>query len=289
MLPNLIIIGARKCGTTSLHHYLDQHPEIEMSSPKELNFFNNGEWRHRADWYRDRFSDDAPVRGEGTPGYSTYPLMPGVPERIHALIPEAKLIYLVGDPLERVVAQWVQWFSAEVDLAPESINARMAGQPLAEVLRDYESARNPYVCPSRYGTQLEQYLRFFPLDRILVLDQEDLRDRRSAAMREAFLFLGVDPSFTSEAFAAELNRGATKARPLAPYSRVRRRALALGAERVPRAIRAPFGRSLRRVFSRKVTRPSIDARILPGLSALLRDEVDHLRELTGKPFPNWSL
>ncbi|HET9119805.1 MAG TPA: hypothetical protein VFN72_04675, partial [Solirubrobacterales bacterium] len=91
-LPNLIIIGGLKCGTTSIHHYLGLHPEINMSKPKELNFFvEELNWDLGLDWYEGRFDSRFPVRGESSPHYTNMPYFEGVPERIHRHVPEAKL------------------------------------------------------------------------------------------------------------------------------------------------------------------------------------------------------
>jgi hypothetical protein len=108
-LPSLIVIGAQKCGTSSLHAYLDAHPEIAMSTPKELDFFGGpgfANWERGVDWYRAQFDPEAPVRGESSPSYTAYPFVVGTPERIHALVPGAKLIYMVRDPIERLLSQW---------------------------------------------------------------------------------------------------------------------------------------------------------------------------------------
>src|SRR5205823_11980303 len=94
-LPNLLIIGAAKAGTTSLHRYLDLHPSIFMSRSKELQLFNQDDWRERRDWYRAQFPTAAPVRGESSGAYTMHPVLPCVPERIKATIPDARLIYLV--------------------------------------------------------------------------------------------------------------------------------------------------------------------------------------------------
>ena len=106
-LPNLIIIGGLKCGTTSIHHYLGLHPEIHMSKPKELNFFvEELNWDLGLDWYRGRFDDRFAVRGESSPHYTNLPYFEGVPERIHEHIPDAKLIYMVRDPISRILSHW---------------------------------------------------------------------------------------------------------------------------------------------------------------------------------------
>src|SRR4051794_37024426 len=83
MLPNLLIIGAAKAGTTSLHAYLDQHPDIGMSKPKELFYFSYEDWRERRAWYERFFRDDTPVRGESCPQYAMHPAFPDVSRRVH--------------------------------------------------------------------------------------------------------------------------------------------------------------------------------------------------------------
>jgi Sulfotransferase domain len=190
VLPNLLVIGAPKCGTTSLHRYLDAHPEIAMSAEKELNFFvpelNGG---RGLDWYERQFDASAPVRGESSPAYASHPFYAGVPQRIHAVIPDVRLVYLVRDPIERIVSHYrliepdPRLHSLEEAIADPFHGPRMLGV-------------------SRYAAQLEQYLRFFPSEQILVVDADRLRDRRGETLAQVFRFLGVDPHFRS----AELDR-----------------------------------------------------------------------------------
>ena len=93
MLPNLVVIGAERCGTSSLHRYLGSHPQVFMSRKKELNFFvAEREWRRGRRWYERQFPTDAPVRGESSPAYTAYPVFSGVPARLAALVPDAKLL-----------------------------------------------------------------------------------------------------------------------------------------------------------------------------------------------------
>ncbi len=76
-LPNLIIVGGLKCGTTSIHHYLGLHPEVQMSKPKELNFFvEELNWDLGLDWYASRFDGRSAVRGESSPTTRTCPASP---------------------------------------------------------------------------------------------------------------------------------------------------------------------------------------------------------------------
>src|SRR5688500_19574724 len=90
-LPNLIVIGGLKCGTTSLHHYLNLHPEVAMSRPKELNFFvAELNWPLGAEWYGRHFERAAAVRGETSPHYTDRPRLEGVAERMRDLVPHAR-------------------------------------------------------------------------------------------------------------------------------------------------------------------------------------------------------
>src|SRR5215218_3255372 len=96
-LPNLLVIGAQKCGTSSLHRYLGAHPEVGMSRDKELDFLGGPgfpNWERGVDWYRAQFDADKSVRGESSPSYTAHPFVTGTAERAHALVPGAKLIYL---------------------------------------------------------------------------------------------------------------------------------------------------------------------------------------------------
>ena len=80
-LPNLVVIGATKCGTTSLHEYLALHPETAMSQTKELMLFTREDWRERTAWYESQF-DSARIRGESSPTYTMFPYLPSTAERI---------------------------------------------------------------------------------------------------------------------------------------------------------------------------------------------------------------
>ena len=111
-LPTFFVIGAPKAGTTSLHTYLDAHPQIQMSAVKEPRFYagpDNGiayPPDHVADpaAYEALFDPAFPVRGESSTDYATHPRRTGVPERIKAAVPEARFVYMVRDPIARTVS-----------------------------------------------------------------------------------------------------------------------------------------------------------------------------------------
>jgi hypothetical protein len=274
MLPNLLIVGAGKCGTSSLHHYLGQHPEVSMSRPKETNFFVRDNRTELLDWYASCCDPAARVRGEASPSYTLYPVFTDVAARVHSLIPEAKLIYLVRDPLTRVVAQYVEMRAIDFDR-----------RPFEKAVGEREESRNFYVAGSRYATQVEQYLRFFAQERILVLDQEQMRSDRAATLRKVFEFLGVDPSYRSPSFDEELNTRGQKVHTRALARWLRRPAAARFVGKVPPAVRA----QLKRPLVTEIEQPQLEGELRDRLSAELAPEVERLRALTGLRFPSWSL
>lgn len=189
-LPNLIVIGAMKCGTTALHRYLSLHPEVFMSEPKELNFFfgperpdgtaswHAGNWHRGVEWYSARFRP-APVRGESSPGY-TSPSFPEAAERMARVVPETRLVYAVRDPIERAVSQYLHHRADGTEhRSPE------------EALPDPQSQ---YLARSRFYERLIPYLARFPRERILIVTQEELLTDRRATLRKLYRFVGVDDS-----------------------------------------------------------------------------------------------
>lgn len=274
MLPNLLIIGAPKAGTTSLHEYLALHPEIFMSTPKELKFFTAEDWRSRVGSYGSRF-EDAPIRGESSPNYSLYPSAPDVAERASELIPQARVIYLVREPIARTVAHYL-----------EAAALRFEDRSIEEALADDRDPANPYICGSSYGSQIERFYRHFDADRVLVLDQMDLLERREATLRGVFEFLEVDPDFSTPRFEWVHNLRAEKGQ----YNRLghwllRRDWLTRRRTEIRR------GRLLLPPLHRLLYR-RIDTELLPATRARLvakfTPEVERLRRLTGSAFPYWS-
>jgi hypothetical protein len=201
-----------------------------------------------------------------------------VPDRIHELVPEASLIYLVRDPLERILAHYVHEVS--------SLGER---RPLPEALGDLGDPLNPYLIGSSYASQVERYIETFPADRLLVVDSHELRRHRAAALREVFAFLGADPSFTSPGFDQELNVGSDKRAHSRRYARLRDSRLGDMWRRLPAAAREPVSALARRATAPAVERPALDAALRERLAARLRPEAERLRALTGQRFESWSV
>jgi hypothetical protein len=278
MLPNLVIVGGMKCGTTSLHKYLAAHPEVFMSEEKELGFFTSWSMRDRGlSWYEKQFPVAASVRGESSPIYTAWPHVLGVPEAIAATLPEVKLIYLVRDPIERIVSHYLHRFGRGEE-----------SRELAEVAADPEFEDSRYVAESRYAMQLERYFAVFDREDILVIQQEALEHQRAETLRTVFRFLRVDEDFTSPFFHRRYNVARDERRSRRMTQRARS---VVGAERfdavaarVPRVVRRGLDRSL----WRKIEPPALPASAHERLVRLLAPDTARLVELVGIEPVGWS-
>jgi hypothetical protein len=275
-LPNLLIIGGLKCGTTSLHHYLNLHPEVEMSRPKELNFFvAELNWPLGADWYGTHFDPDAGVRGESSPHYTNLPRFSGVAERIRSVLGEPRMIYVVRNPIDRMLSHYIH-----------NVGGGYEDRKLTEAFADPQSS---YVARSRYAYQLEPYLAAFGPDRIEVVSREELKSERPATMRRVFGFLEIDPNFTSEQFEREWETGTAKS-----GSRFRimdqavrlpgLRALDRNFDRLPESLRWLVERIVHDPRAGEVEKPELPSELRDWLRDLFREDVKRLEELTGRRF-----
>lgn len=184
--PNLFIIGAAKSGTTSLHHALNQHPDLFMSGLKEPAFFVP-ELKYNPkdpDWYLELFAggETARYRGESTTHYTKRPLFPGVPQRVHAFAPDARLIYLMRDPIERAISHY--WHNTR-SIRKEFKETR----PMLRALREDDL----YRAYGDYAMQLRPWVEYFGREALLTLVYEELVADPGAVLSEVFDWLEVAP------------------------------------------------------------------------------------------------
>jgi hypothetical protein len=276
VLPNLVVIGGLKCGTTSLHHYLDLHPAVEMSRPKELNFFvAELNWSLDSDWYASHFRGGGAIRGESSPHYTNRPRFEGVAERMRSTLADARLIYMVRNPIDRMLSHYLHNLGGGYD-----------DRTLAEAFADPQSA---YVNRSRYFFQLEPYLEAFGEERIEIVGREELKRDRRATMRRVFEFLGVDPSFDSEQFDREWETGTAKG---GGRFRLMDRAVRLPGlrtldrnfDRLPESLRWLVERVVHDPDAGEAPKPEVPPALRAELAGLYRDDVAHLERVAGRQF-----
>jgi hypothetical protein len=275
-LPNLVVIGGLKCGTTSLHHYLNLHPEIGMSRPKELNFFvEELNWPLGPDWYAGHFSSRRPVRGESSPHYTNEPRFSGVAERMREVVPETRIVYVVRDPIDRLLSHYLH-----------NVGGGYERRPLEEALDDPESA---YVDRGLYARQLDPYRERFPRERIEIVTREELKREREATMRRLFAFLGVRDDFSSPEFSREWETGSGKrSGRFRLMDRAVRlpglRALDRNFDRLPESLRWLVERVIHDPASGAAPKPDVPPALRDRLAERFRPDVARLEEIAGRRF-----
>jgi len=274
-LPTFILIGAMKCGTTSLHHYLGAHPQICVSDPKEPDFFLRRNEKDLA-WYRQCFQEPAQAYGEASTNYTKYPAFQGVPGRMHRVLPDLKILYLVRDPIERAVSHYA--------------HNRVAGresQSVDEAFRPVEDSH--YLQTSRYHFQLSQYLEHYPEEDVLVIESERLRADRLEVLQEIFAFLGVARNVEASAFEEEYHTTSGKLKPgvstFLQETQFGRFLTSVGKALLPDVL---LERGLE-AFRTDIERPTLSESTRERMRAYLQPDVAQLRRLTGKDFASWSL
>lgn len=186
MLPTFLIAGAAKAGTTSLYHYMREHPDIYMPALKELHYFTRNYERGRQ-WYERHFAGwrGESAIGEASPSYIS---VPEAPERIAALVPSARLIFILRDPVERAYSHY--WFYI-------SRGAQDARESFTEAIRTPRGYRC-YVERGFYAEQLARFLPYFRREDMLILITEDLKADAAAMVARCYEFVGVRSDFRTD-------------------------------------------------------------------------------------------
>ncbi|MBK1634221.1 sulfotransferase family protein [Rhodovulum adriaticum] len=276
--PNLFVVGAMKAGTTALHGYLDLHPEIFMCDPKEPGFFARAD-RSEAELaaYLALFAagTEARYRGESSTQYTKAPGIAGVPDRLVRFAPGARILYMVREPVARIVSQYL-------------FNMRIHGEdrPICQAVR--EDPRYRQI--GDYHAQIAPYLARFGRNNLRILSAERLSADRQATMNEVFGWLGLDPVPVTR----ELRKN-TAADGLRRYGRLTALLLRPELEPARRAIKRVGAEDLaRRAWTRfNPPRPSpVTDTEIAELRALLAQDIATqqaaLAPLMGAHPPDWS-
>jgi Sulfotransferase domain len=200
-----------RCGTGSVHRALGRHPDVHASGRKEVRFFNLRFAKGEA-WYRRHFPTEREARahldafgrplliGESTPDYLFHPC---APPRMKEMLPDARLIVLVRDPVARAVSHYhlarrKRWEELSLEHALDREPERLAGveeRLLADPgYRSFAHRRQSYVARGRYAEQLERWLEHFPAEQILVCKSEELFAEPDRMFDQICRFIGADPT-----------------------------------------------------------------------------------------------
>ena len=190
-LPGLLLLGAPKCGTTTLAAWWDQHPQGFTAPEKEVGFFTV-EWDRGLDWYRSRFADAQPgqVTCDASPGY-----LYDVPalDRIAATLPDARLAVILREPVARVWSHWC--YMVALGLEPRGFE-RVLDEEIADPANTPPGFPIGYLRGSRYLAALRTVWQRFDRDQLLVLFTDDLRADPEGTFARLCRHGGIEPGPT---------------------------------------------------------------------------------------------
>ncbi|RRO24655.1 sulfotransferase domain-containing protein [Flavobacteriaceae bacterium 14752] len=273
--PNLLVIGAMKCASTSLHNYLDLHPKIQMSEPKELEFFSSEEnFSKGLEWYSQFFDLQYPLRGESSTNYTKRHRFKNVPERINETLgSNVKLIYIVRDPIERFQSHFTD--SKTYGHTPSNCDINITVENL--------SFDDHILQTSKYYYQVKEYLQIFDKKEVYFLKSEDLKHDPQSTLNKVFKFLEVD---LIEIIKIESNLSKTKSYPSSGYAQfINIRSIKSLKKLLPNSLISDLKNSiLIKKISRKKIDPSIDtlsSQSREKLRNLLREDLKLFKDETG--------
>jgi Sulfotransferase domain len=202
-LPTYVIIGAQKAGTTSLQHHLTLHPDV-FSRDHEIHFLDRY-YERGASWYRSWFplrstlsrhetrTGRRAATGEKTPEYL---FVAGAAERLHGLVPDARLVVALRDPVERAFSQWRGASARGLETLPfpDAVAAEPdAAPPPTPPIRGSALYNQGYIARGRYADRLGPWYEHYPADQIFVYRSEDLYAAPDVWMPRLLEHVGVDP------------------------------------------------------------------------------------------------
>jgi hypothetical protein len=214
-LPQFLIIGVQKAGTTTLYNNLTQHPQLLMPGEKEVHFFDL-HYDKGIGWYKNKFRNRNPFRsriaGEASPYYLFHPM---VAQRVALHLPKVKLIVLLRNPVERAYSHFQHEIKykrehlTSFEQAIEMENQRIAADEKALMEgRLQKSAAHQsfsYISRGLYAKQIERWLEYFPISQMLFLKSEDFFANPKAELPAVYEFLGVKEIFPKVLDAQNVN------------------------------------------------------------------------------------
>jgi hypothetical protein len=193
--PNFFIVGAPKCGTTALYKYLESHPQVFLSDPKEVNFFSKKELEEQSLYYQDfkpkseneylnlfkNVDTQHEIIGEASVSYLYYPEVAG---RIHSFNPDSKIVILLRDPVARA---WSHYLMDK--------RLGLVKKELMEIFKSGEAIDKlnfqQYFLLGNYATQVEKYLDLFGKKNVKIFFTEELKSNRNNTIQKLYRFLGI--------------------------------------------------------------------------------------------------
>jgi Sulfotransferase domain len=287
--PNFFIVGAAKAGTSSLHEYLGRHPQIYMSPRKEPHFFSQVSYTRESEHFlrpavgevgyaalfegAERFD----AVGESS---TSYLWDERAPYRIRERVPEARIIILLRDPIERAYSHYL------ADVRYDRVRLPFSGALLQDAAREKKvwGVSRLYVEMGRYASQVSRYLEAFSPDCVRVYLSDDLRRNPEDVLRDVASFLGVDPGAIGRVDEVRAhNVFAVPRNPIARRVAGNRWARQAAVSLIPRGL----GRFVyRNILTKRAEKPEPDPRAIKYLAEAYEGEIEELQRLLGRDLPS---
>ena len=195
MLPNFLIIGVQKAGTTSLINYLSQHPDVFVPHDKEIPYFHDDSYFQKGlDYYKKQFDGWKGETMVGLAPVNTFFYAEKAAPRLYEYNPSMKLILILRNPIDRAYSHY--WYCRRNALESTSFESAMTRElQLIESGCREEMPCVYYISHGFYYEQLEVYLKYFPLDKFLILFYDELKSNPRAVMQRIYLYLGIEETY----------------------------------------------------------------------------------------------
>ena len=286
MKVDFFIVGAPKAGTTSLYHYLSEHPQVEMSSQKEPDYFSDKAIHEQGMYYNknrvntlDKYESlfvqkESVVYGEGSVSYLFYD---NVAEDIKKYNPNAKIIIMLRNPIERAFSHYLMDYRLGlISDSFENIIAKKSKHKNAHLF--YQQ----YIEVSKYAKQIQRYLDFFEKDNILFIDYEDFKNNLLETVDQVYNFLKI-----SAEFAADIN---TKYNTFSmPKNKVIRFIYSFGFIRKTLTFLFPIYlvKNIRDFLFKADKKPELLKETRSQLRIIFNDDIKKLEQVLSKDYSKW--
>jgi Sulfotransferase domain len=272
MLPNFLIVGAMRSGTSSLARYLRAHPDVCMATQKEVRYFDRN-FERGVDWYRAHFpcSQLNPAVGEAT---QTYMYDGKALERMASVVPGARLIAILRNPVDRAYSHY--WLNRERQREPLEFREAIEAEPERIANGDLNQRLfYSYLDRGRYARQLSRICELYSREKLHVILFDDLCSSPREAYQSICRFLGIDNAFIPPNLGDVVN----------PYVSVR----SVKVRNITRGLPRRFANAVGRINSRVGSYPPLDPSMRAELLARFESEIKALEEWLGRRIPAWRM
>ena len=288
-MPNFLIIGAMKSGTTALYYYLEQHPEIYMSPVKEPNFFSSQEQENAADAvtnigaYQQLFRGASGKKAIGEASHS-YLYDPGAAAEIRRYVPEAKLIAILRNPIDRAYSHFLHMVRSgtePLDDFAQALQEEGAGIHKGRTFQDY-------IRRGLYYDQLKRYFGMFPREQVRVYLYEDLSEAPISTVQDAFRFLKVNDSFVPDVSLRRNVSGHPKYKTLDGLLRRQSRIKHAAKIYLPARMRWRLSKAFDDLKTRNLVEPPpLQTEVRRRLISVNREDILKLQDLIHRDLSGW--